>query len=180
MAKKDLIIIVNARNRKIGLRDKTEAHLGRGILHRAFVVFIFDTAGKLLLQQRSKKKMLWPLYWDCSCASHPRVKERCRKSGERRLKEELGFTASLRNLGKFQYAARYKDIGAERELVILLTGRYEGKIKPNQKEVADFKWVDINSLNKDIAKHPQIYTPWLKKGLKIILKNRLCFLKRRK
>ncbi len=124
--------------------------------------------------------MLWPLYWDCSCASHSKTKERCRESGERRLREELGLTASLRNFGKFQYAARYKDIGAERELVTLLVGQYEGKIKPNRREVAAWKWADINDLNRAIVKQPQKYTPWLKKGLKIIFKKRLWFLKREK
>lgn len=174
------LLLVNEKDEVLGEETKEKCHQGEGILHRAFSAHVFNSKGELLIQQRSKFKKLWPLFWTNSCCSHPRKGESYKAAGERRLKEELGFTASLRNFGKFQYAAKYKDIGVERELVILLIGRYEGKIKPNQREIAAWKWVDINSLSQDIAKHPQRYTPWLKKGFKIIFKKRLCFQKRRK
>ena len=168
------LLLVNEKDEVLGEETKGKCHREDGILHRAFSVYIFNSKGELLIQQRSKFKKLWPFFWTNSCCSHPRKGENYEAAGERRLKEELGFTASLRNFGKFQYAARYKDIGAERELVTLLVGRYDGKIKPDQREVADFKWVDINDLKRNMAKYPQGYTPWLEKGLKIIFKKRLC------
>lgn len=168
------LLLVNEKDEVLREETKEKCHQGNGILHRAFSVYVFNRKGELLIQQRSKFKKLWPLFWTNSCCSHPRKGEGYEAAGERRLKEELGFTVALRNFGKFQYEARYKDIGVERELATLLVGRYEGKIKPDKREVADFKWADINSLNKDIGIHPQRYTPWLKKGLKIIFKKRLC------
>jgi geranylgeranyl diphosphate synthase type I len=169
--KQEQVILVDRNDKKIGLKDKVESHLGRGDLHRAFVVFIFDGRGKLLIQKRSKEKMLWPLYWECTIASHPREGENYIEAGERRLKEELGFTCGLKFLNKFQYAEKYKKIGAEREVCAVLIGEHSGGININKKEVDDCKWIKIEELKEDIVKNPQNYAPWLKGSFKIFLKD---------
>ena len=50
-------------------------HLGSnikaGLLHRAFSVFLFNTQGQLLLQQRAAAKITFPLCWTNTCCSHP-------------------------------------------------------------------------------------------------------------
>merc|ERR1719502_58703 len=43
----------------------------RGILHRAFSVFLFDEQGRLLLQQRASTKITFPNVWTNTCCSHP-------------------------------------------------------------------------------------------------------------
>lgn len=43
----------------------------RGILHRAFSVFLFDSQGRLLLQQRAASKITFPDVWTNTCCSHP-------------------------------------------------------------------------------------------------------------
>jgi len=169
--KEDFVILVDEKDKKIGLKEKVAAHLGEDSLHRAFMFFIFDDRGRLFLQKRSKDKMLWPLYWDTG-ASHPRVKEDYESVGMRRLKEELGFSCQLENIGKFQYKSRYKNIGSENEICAVLAGRYNGVVNPNPGEIAEWKWIEIKSLKKEITKNPQHYTPWLKIGLKVFLKER--------
>ena len=52
------LIIVNKNDEKIGLEDKLKCHLGKGILHRAFSIFVFNDKNELLIQKRSKLKML--------------------------------------------------------------------------------------------------------------------------
>ena len=162
------LIIVNKNDEKIGLEDKLKCHLGKGILHRAFTIFIFNSKNQLLIQKRAKNKFLWPLVWETSCSSHPLEKEDYVKASEKRLKQELGIACKLNLLTKFQYQARYKNIGSENEVCALLVGKYNGQVAPNPKEVAEWKWIDIKTLKKDLAKNPKKYCPWLKIALKII------------
>ena len=65
-------------------------------------------------------------------------------------------------MAKFQYQAAYKNIGSENEVCAIIVGKYNGKIKTNPKEVADWKWMGLKELKQDIAKNPQKYAPWLK------------------
>jgi len=160
------LVIVNNKDEEIGLEEKLKAHLGKGILHRAFTIFVFNPKSQLLIQKRSKNKFLWPLVWETTCSSHPLQKEDYIKAGEKRLRKELGVNCKLKLLTKFQYQARYKNIGSEKEVCALLVGKYNGKVKPNPKEVADWKWVDIKTLKDNLKKNPGEYAPWLKLALK--------------
>jgi len=165
------LLLVDEKDKIIGYETKEKCHQGNGILHRAFSVYLFDKKGRLLIQQRSKFKKLWPLYWANSCCSHPRKDEDYEKAGERRLPEELGFSCSLKLVDKFQYQARYKNIGSENELCAILIGKYNGeKIKINRKEVSDWKWVKVEELENDFKKNPNKYAPWFIIGLKRYLK----------
>jgi isopentenyl-diphosphate Delta-isomerase len=111
--------------------------------------------------------MLWPLFWDSSCASHPLEKEDYVASGERRLKQELGFSCSLFFLDKFYYKSKYKKIGIEHEICAILIGTYSGKVKINSEEVMEIKWLNLEKLKEEIKQKPFQFTPWLKKGFKI-------------
>lgn len=165
------LVKVNKKDEEIGLEDKLKCHLGKGILHRAFTVLIFNSKNELLIQKRSKDKFLWPLVWEASCSSHPLRNESYIYAGKKRLKKELGFECDLKFLDKFQYRTKYKNIGSEYELCALLIGRYNGKVKPNKKEVADYKWIGLEQLKKDILKKPKEYAPWLEIALRRFKKN---------
>src|SRR5262249_16775777 len=101
------LILDDSGDREIGFLAKADAHIGRGTRHRAVSLFIFNPAGELLLQQRAKGKRLWPGYWSNSCCSHPRRGERMDTAIRRRLREELGLSADLEFLFKFQYQTQY-------------------------------------------------------------------------
>jgi len=165
----DKLLVVDREDKILGYEEKTKCH-DKAILHRAFSVYIFNDKGQLLIQQRSKHKPLWPLYWANSCCSHPRRGEDYERAGERRIEEELGIECSLRLIDKFHYKAKYEDVGYENELCGILVGTYSGKIKADKKEVADYKWIDVKKLLKEFEDKPNKYTPWLKIGLKRYLK----------
>jgi isopentenyl-diphosphate delta-isomerase len=63
------LVIVNKNDKEIGLGEKLKTHLGKGILHRAFTIFVFNPKGQLLIQKRSKNKFLWPLIWETTCST---------------------------------------------------------------------------------------------------------------
>lgn len=166
------VIAVDKKDKFLGLVDKDKAHQAKGILHRAFSILVFNKKGEILLQKRSKYKKLWPLYWSNTCCSHPRSEIRnqkleIRRQGEKRLKEEMGFTCKLKPLFKFHYQAVYKNKGSENEMCTVLLGKYNNqKISPNKGEVADYRWISLSQLKKEIKEHPEIFTPWFKKIIK--------------
>jgi len=146
------LIKVSQNDKILGSAEKNKAHQGKGILHRAFSIFIVDQEQKILIQQRSEYKKLWPGFWSNACCSHPRPGETVIQAGEKRLKEELGFTTKVKFIYKFHYRVNFKDQGSENELCYVLLGYYNGPIKINKKEVADYQWLKISQLQEDIKK----------------------------
>lgn len=163
------LLVVNKKDRIIGAESREKCHQDRGILHRAFSILIFNKIGELLLTKRSRFKKLWPLFWDNSCSSHPLKGESYEVAGQKRLKKELGFACKLKLVDKFFYWARYKNIGSENEICALLIGKHNSqKIRPSSKEIADWRWINLNELRKNIRQNPKKYTPWLKIDLRKI------------
>ncbi|MBI4846471.1 MAG: isopentenyl-diphosphate Delta-isomerase [Candidatus Omnitrophica bacterium] len=160
--KSDDLIIVDKEDNILGYKSKDDAHRKEGGLHRAFSIFIFNDQRQLLIQQRSEKKLLWPLFWSNSACSHPRRNEEMQAAAQRRLKEELGINVPLFYLFKFEYSARYKDIGVEHELCAVFIGRANKALEIDRDEIADWKFVDYNEISVEIKQKGDIYTPWFK------------------
>jgi isopentenyl-diphosphate delta-isomerase len=156
------LILVDSDDREIGFLAKADAHRGRGTLHRAFSVFVFNPAGELLVQQRAKSKPLWPGYWSNSCCSHPRLGETMDDAVRRRLREELGLGAELEFLFKFQYQAQYDSQGAEHELCWVYAGRSAERPRVNVREISAWRYVTPQALRAEIAGAPETFTPWFK------------------
>lgn len=166
------VVRVDKDDKKIALEDKKRAH-EQGNLHRAFSVFIFNKQRELLIQKRSNHKKLWPGFWSNTVCSHPLPGESILQAAKRRLKEEFGFRTKLKMHYKFEYYAEYKDIGIEHELCYVLSGKYDGTVNPDKREIADYKWIDTQQLKKQIKKSPSEYTPWFKKELKELEKRKI-------
>lgn len=158
----EALILVDPSDRVLGHLDKSAAHDGDGVLHRAFSLFIFNPEGALLLQQRAPGKRLWPQFWSNSCCSHPRQGEAMDEAVHRRLEQELGMTADLSFTYKFEYHARFGTLGSEHELCWVYVGTTRDEPVINTTEIMDWRWIDPAALSRDIADTPERYTPWLK------------------
>jgi isopentenyl-diphosphate delta-isomerase len=157
------LIRVDSEDNEIGILSKGECHDGDGLLHRAFSVFLFDQQGRLLIQQRSPEKRLWPLYWANSCCSHPRAGETMAEATERRMLEELGVRSPLHFIYKFSYQANYKDLGAEHELCWVYVGRAERfQLRPNPSELAAWKFVSAAEVNQMMSSSDERIAPWFR------------------
>ena len=152
------LILVDESDREIGHLSKDACHDGEGVLHRAFSLFIFDSAGELLLQQRSPGKRLWPMFWSNSCCSHPRRGETMEVATERRLAQELGMKSSFHRLFTFQYQARYLDIGSENEVCWVFAGLSEETPRPNPHEIADARWISPTDLDQEFNRKDKWHT----------------------
>ncbi len=157
----DSLILVDGADREVGHLDKARCHEGRGVLHRAFSLLIFNDAGELLLQQRSAGKRLWPLFWSNSCCSHPRRAETMEQAIHRRLYEELGLRCPLQFLFKFQYQAQFDATGAEQELCSVFVGRTSDPVRIDPSEIFAWRWISPAALRAELAgAGAERFTPW--------------------
>ncbi len=159
--KEELVVLVNENDEKIGLMPKQEAH-EKGLLHRAFSVFVFNSKNQLMLQQRAWHKYHSPGLWTNTCCSHQRDGETSVDAGKRRLMEEMGFSTDLRETTTFIYKAPFDNGLTEHELDHILIGNYEGSPNLNPDEVAAWKWMSLEDVKAEIQNNPQEYTVWFR------------------
>jgi isopentenyl-diphosphate delta-isomerase len=159
--KEELVILVDENDKQIGLMPKMEAH-EKAVLHRAFSVFVFNEKNELMLQQRALHKYHSPGLWTNTCCSHQRNGESNLVAGKRRLFEEMGFVTELKETTSFIYKAPFENGLTEYEYDHILVGHYEKKPEINKEEVADWKWMNLELVKKDINKYPENYTAWFK------------------
>jgi isopentenyl-diphosphate Delta-isomerase len=155
------LILVDERNRAIGAAGKDAIHR-KGLLHRAFSIFLVDERGCLLLQQRSRQKYHSGGLWANTCCGHPRPGERTIVGAGRRLNEELGITGAL----SFGFFSRYRaelDHGMqENEYVYVFFGKLAGELRPDPAEVAEVELVPLDEVQRRIRKTPEAFTYWLR------------------
>ena len=155
------VILVNEKDEPIGLMGKMEAH-EKGLLHRAFSVFVFNSKQEVLLQQRAACKYHSPNLWTNTCCSHPRVGETNQQAGERRLQEEMGLQVPLQEVFSFIYKAPFDNGLTEHEYDHVLIGYSDAQPQINPEEVASWKWLSLEAIKEDILQAPEQYTAWFK------------------
>lgn len=173
------IVLVNEQDEKLGLAEIWDAHKNPGKLHRAISVLLWRRREsrhrdacrgfslryemEVLLQMRSNKKPLWPMFWSNTCCTHPYDEENYKDCAVRRLKEEMGIKidkGKLKELYRFKYHADYDEGLSEYEVDMVVVGEYEGEYELNLDEVSDAKWVSWKWLEKDVQKNVEEYVPW--------------------
>jgi isopentenyl-diphosphate delta-isomerase type 1 len=93
-------------------------NIDRGLLHRAFSVFLFDSQNRLLLQQRASEKITFPDMWTNTCCSHPlgipgetgvgldASVQGVRRAAVRKLDHELGIPSAQVPIDDFKFLTR--------------------------------------------------------------------------
>ncbi len=156
------VVLVDEHDQPIGTEEKLAAHR-QGKLHRAFSVFIFNSKGELILQQRTANKYHTSNLWTNTCCSHPRPGEDTLVAAHRRLQEEMGFTCPLQHMFSFIYKAHFpSDNLFEHEFDHVFFGRFDGEPILNPDEAQSYSWITLDALEHDIQKNPAKYTYWLK------------------
>ncbi|MFM2387191.1 MAG: isopentenyl-diphosphate Delta-isomerase [Bacteroidota bacterium] len=155
------IILVNEMDEQVGTMEKMEAH-EKGILHRAFSVFIFDSSNNILLQQRAYGKYHSSGLWTNACCSHPKPGESIEAAAHRRLQEELGFDTKLEKAFTFTYKAHFDNGLTEYEYDHVFIGHYEDPIQFNEQEVNAIKYIPLDLLKLELDENPDHFTEWFK------------------
>ena len=156
-----MVILVDQNDVEIGTKEKMEAHRN-ALLHRAFSVFIFNSKGELLLQQRAIEKYHSGGLWTNTCCSHPFPGEKTDDAANRRLNEEMGLETNLEFKFKFLYKARLDNELTEHEIDHVFVGYSDEKPQLNVDEVGDYKYMTLENVQQSIAIDPELYTVWFK------------------
>ena len=167
----DQLLVVDKNDQAIGTCPKLEAHQ-KGLLHRAYSVFVFRKQPKLqlLLQQRHCDKYHCGSLWTNTCCSHPSQDSKLIESAQARLEYEMGFSVSLNRAGSFTYRAEFDNGLIEHEYDHVLVGWYQDQhIHPHPEEVQDYQWLCEDAIKQALAAKPESYTPWFKQAYAIAL-----------
>ena len=175
----EAILQVDENDVFIGPISKADGHYQSGELHRAFSVLLFNSDGKLLLQQRAHDKITFPSVWANSCCSHPLACEEemdeidakgVKIAAVRKLEQELGIPSSMVPLEAFhfitkmRYSARMNADWIEREIDHILMIQADVELDPNPNEVAAVRWVDLEELDAMLLGDDsgEIIAPWFR------------------
>jgi len=157
----EYVILVDQNDQPIGTREKLQTHQD-GALHRALSIFVFNSNGQMLLQQRAYGKYHSGGLWSNTCCTHPRPDESTLEAAHRRLREEMGFDCELVEIFSFTYHAELDMNLIEHEYDHVFVGLYEHDPHLNADEAEAWKWMDVPALQDDLKERSDVYTPWFK------------------
>jgi isopentenyl-diphosphate Delta-isomerase len=157
----ELLILVDEKDNQLGTMEKLEVHK-KGLLHRAFSVFIFNSEGKFLLQQRADEKYHSPGLWSNTCCSHPLSGETVANAVKRRLGQEMGMQTETTFQFSFIYKKEFDNGLTEYEFDHVYFGKSDELPHPDPAEVKNWKYISLPDLKDDILQNPDNYTEWLK------------------
>jgi isopentenyl-diphosphate delta-isomerase len=166
------VVLVDLVDRPLGVASKAEAH-ERGLLHRAFSVFLFDRDDRLILQRRAEGKYHSGGKWTNTCCSHPGYGERVLEAAHRRLHEELALDepVELLPVGSFVYRHRFEDGVTEYEFDHVLVGRCPTveTLRPDPAEVSQVTSVSLGDLATALVERPDDFTVWLPEATSLVM-----------
>lgn len=157
----DLLILVDENDNPVGKMGKEEVHR-RGLLHRAFSVFIFNTKGELLLQKRAEGKYHSGGLWTNTVCSHPRHGEELNDAVKRRLREEMGLDVTPKFAFSFTYRIEFENGLTEHEFDHVFIGVSDEKPQPDKEEVSEWKYEAPQKTLDDLKVYPMIYSAWFR------------------
>ena len=167
-------IVVDNNDKIIGQDTKVNCHLGKGRLHRAFSILLFNSTGKLLVQKRASNKITFPSIWANSCCSHPLYTgnemkgiEGAKIAAKRKMEQELGIAKGIINsnnlyfITKMHYLARANEKWTEHEIDYIFTIVQDLDINPNPNEIAETRYVNKQEL-EELFDGTEKIGPWFR------------------
>lgn len=163
-----MVVLVDENDTPIGAMEKMEAHQ-KGLLHRAFSIFIFNENEEMLLHQRALEKYHSPGLWTNTCCSHPMPDQSTHTAAVHRLQEEMGMQCEIEKSFHFIYRAELDNEMIEHELDHVFIGYTNNNPTPNPSEVMDWKWMAIDDIILEVNDNPHVFTEWFKIALPQVL-----------
>jgi len=157
------VVLLSDTGAPIGVADKALVHTTDTALHLAFSCHVYNGDGHVLVTRRALSKLTWPGVWTNSFCGHPAPGEDMAVAIARRAQQELGITVSALELvlPDFRYRAVDSSGIVENEICPVYRAVTADSVTPNPDEVAEFEWVDPQSLHSAVAATPFAFSPWL-------------------
>jgi isopentenyl-diphosphate delta-isomerase len=180
----EMCIVTDDNDLPIGKASKKICHLmtniDKGLLHRAFSVFLFNDKNELRLQQRATEKITFPDMWTNTCCSHPlSIKGETgsnlpdaiagvKQAAVRKLDHELGIKPeqvpieNFRFLTRIHYKAPSDGKWGEHEIdyILFIKANVDLNVNPNEIQATDY--VTADGLKKMFEDPALKFTPWFK------------------
>ena len=164
----EVVVLVDEANNVLGTALKSSVHTAATPLHRAFSLFLFDRAGRLLLQQRSRTKKTWPLVWSNSVCGHPGLNETNIAAAKHRLSHELRMGVThIEEVAPYRYTF-VRDGVMENEICPILVGLSLDQPNPNGEEVETTRWVRWQDFLRELKERPGFFSEWCEEEAHIL------------
>lgn len=157
----EFVILVDQNDNQVGVMEKIQAHI-EASLHRAFSVFIFNSKGELMLQQRALTKYHSPGLWSNTCCSHPRPGEKTIDAAHRRMKEEMGFDCHFTEAFSFVYKAPFTNELTEHEFDHVFIGISDELPVLNTEEAGNYRMATLEDIRKEMDEDPEKFSVWFR------------------
>ena len=156
MIKKDnneeIFPVVDENGTTVGKATRGECHSGSKLLHPVVHLHLFDSSGRIYLQQRPLWKDIQPGKWDTAVGGHIDYGETVDTALCRETQEELGLTdLSVEFLLKYVFESE-----RERELVHVFRATYDGDVRPSE-ELDGGRFWSLDELREAFGKG--VFTP---------------------
>ncbi|KQM59460.1 isopentenyl-diphosphate Delta-isomerase [Agreia sp. Leaf210] len=163
MSSREQVVLLSEEGTPIGTADKATVHTTDTALHLAFSCHVFDARGRILVTRRSLAKVAWPGVWTNSFCGHPAPAEEMTDAVARRAERELGITLDSVSLvlPDFRYRATDASGIVEYEICPVFTATTSDEVAGSPDEVAEWNWVDPESLRSAVSSTPWAFSPWL-------------------
>jgi isopentenyl-diphosphate delta-isomerase len=147
-----LIDIVDEQNEPVGVarrRDVFRLHVNFRTVH----VLVFNSKAELLLQQLAQRSVRHPGLWGSSVAGYLHAGEKYTEAAQRRLREELGISAPLTEVG----VTRMDDEGVTKFVGVFTTmADHPRNAAPYQ--IAKLKFCPLPVIEQSVVTDPDDYT----------------------
>lgn len=162
------VLLVNDKDKITGEGEKLDVHR-KGLLHRAFSVFLADEEDRLLIQKRAEGKYHSGGVWSNSCCSHQYSGEKLFEAAARCIWDELGISIVLTDenaheAGVFRY---YADLGEmkEHEIDHVIVCRISSDVSfdLNPDEVSEVRWMKREEIDRELA-GGAAYSSWFERA----------------
>lgn len=159
----DMVVLVDANDVQLGMMPKMEAH-AKGVLHRAFSVFVFNSGGQMLLQRRAAGKYHSAGLWTNACCSHPSCSGDLARQAADRTVEEMGIEPqNLHAVGTLLYCSAMDNGLTENEFDHIFVGYSDALPTPDPREVSDYAYMTVEDIGRELRLRPQAFTVWFRK-----------------
>jgi isopentenyl-diphosphate delta-isomerase type 1 len=167
----EIFDIYDASGQPIGQARRELVHR-QGIWHRAVNVFLFNSKGELLIQQRSAGKDICPGLWDLSVAEHLQPGETYIDAACRGLQEEINIICDSANelialgtecQGRYQEPERHIKDYEFQQCYKLVT---DAEAHADEIEVQALQYCSLHDLAARMTDMPTLFTPWFHRLVK--------------
>ena len=145
--------VVDENDHWLRAAPRTEVH-GNKLRHRAVHILLFNAAGEVFLQKRSRWKDRHPLVWDSSAAGHVNAGEEYDAAALRELEEELGVATELKRVTKLPASEQ-----TGQEFIWLYRGMHDGPFRLARSEIEHGEFFPAAMIPAWIQARPDDFAP---------------------